>query len=505
MRAVIFRRRQDLLVFAYALLVAAAVLFFCSKSSFGYPINDWSDANIYFTIGKGMVRGQVVYRDLYDHKGPLLYALHALCALISFRDFTGVYLMEICFAALFLTGSHKLMTLYGARRSAWLALPVLALLVYASPSFAQGDSAEELCLPLVVWSLYSILRHFGRGGGRMPARELLWQGVLAGCVFWIKFTISGLHAGLFLALLIYLAVQHDWRGLWSSIGWLVAGFALSCLPWVIYFGANGAISDWLGVYLYDNLFLYSTAEAAPGLVQRIKTMLLCGWEWLRDNPSCSLPLVGGLVWFGWKRPRHEGLAVWLAALVGALGVFVGGKSYPYYGLALAALTPLGLIPVGCVLEGMLARLSPKKLAGCATVLTAGCVGLCSLLSGNMTADYGASFGQPREDTMQYRIAAYLEQTPNATLLNYGFMDAGFYTAAGLVPNVKYFHQTNVPLEEMLSEQLRYLREGLCDYVITRGKQPEWIDERYELIATESSPNFWYDAVYLYRQKSLSVR
>lgn len=43
-----------------------------------------------------------------------------------------------------------------------------------------------------------------------------------------------------------------------------------------------------------------------------------------------------------------------------------------------------------------------------------------------------------------------------------------------MPNVKYFHQTNVPLEEMLDEQLRYIREGVCDYVITRGKQPEWI-------------------------------
>ena len=119
MCAVCSRRRQDAQVLAYALLIAAAVLFFCSKSSFGYPINDWSDANIYFTIGKGMTRGQVVYRDLYDHKGPLLYALHALCALISFWDFTGVYLMEICLAALFLTGAYHLMALYGARRCAW--------------------------------------------------------------------------------------------------------------------------------------------------------------------------------------------------------------------------------------------------------------------------------------------------------------------------------------------------------------------------------------------------
>ena len=168
------------------------------------------------------------------------------------------------------------------------------------------------------------------------------------------------------------------------------------------------------------------------------------------------------------------------------------------------LIPFGLLGLGMVyvarplLFGLYLKLPQPWMDGL-------CVGLCALLSGNMAPEYGASFGQPREDTMQYRIAAYLEQTPGATLLNYGFMDAGFYTAAGLVPNVKYFHQTNVPLQEMLTEQERYLREGRCDYVITRGKQPEWIVERYELIATESSPNFWYDAVYLYRQKSLSSR
>lgn len=505
MCAVCSRRRQDAQVLAYALLIAAAVLFFCSKSSFGYPINDWSDANIYFTIGKGMTRGQVVYRDLYDHKGPLLYALHALCALISFWDFTGVYLMEICLAALFLAGAYHLMALYDARRCAWLMLPVPALVIYASPGFAQGDSAEELCLPLMMWSLYGVLRHFRRGGGRMPAGELVWQGVLAGCVFWIKFTICGVHAGLFLALLVHLAVRRDGRGLWRSLGWLVVGFALSTLPWVIYFGVNAAIHDWLRTYLYDNLFLYSASEEASGLVPRAKAMLRCGWEWVRDNPLCALPIAAGMGWFAWKRPRREALAVWLAAFLGALGIFVGGKSYPYYGLALAALVPLGFLPLGRALEGRLAHLSRRALGSCAAVLTAGCVGLCALLSGNMAPEYGASFGQPREDTMQYRIAAYLEQTPGATLLNYGFMDAGFYTAAGLVPNVKYFHQTNVPLEEMLDEQLRYIREGVCDYVITRGKQPEWIVERYELIATESSPNFWYDAVYLYRQKSLSSR
>ena len=94
-------QKKELRFWAWCMLIAAAVLFFCSKSSPGYPVNDWSDANIYFSIGKGMTEGKVVYRDLYDHKGPLLYALHAVCAWISFSDFTGVFVMEVLLASAF--------------------------------------------------------------------------------------------------------------------------------------------------------------------------------------------------------------------------------------------------------------------------------------------------------------------------------------------------------------------------------------------------------------------
>ena len=94
-------------------------------------------------------------------------------------------------------------------------------------------------------------------------------------------------------------------------------------------------------------------------------------------------------------------------------------------------------------------------------------------------------------------------TDAKTLLNYGFMDAGFYTAAQITPNVKYYHQTNVPLQEMLDEQVRYIHDGVCDYVVTRGRQPEDILKTYDLIAAAETPEgFWYDEVYLYRRKGL---
>ena len=110
---------------------------------------------------------------------------------------------------------------------------------------------------------------------------------------------------------------------------------------------------------------------------------------------------------------------------------------------------------------------------------------------------------PRAQTMQYQFAELVNRTPNATLLNYGFMDAGFYTACDIAPSVKYFHQTNVPLEEMLSEQERYVAEGVTDYVVTRGRQPDSIVLHYTLIATAKAPaDFWYDSVYLFMRKDL---
>ena len=135
--------RQNARVLAYALLVAAAVLFFCSKSSFGYPINDWSDANIYFTIGKGMTRGQVVYRDLYDHKGPLLFILYALGAAISDTSFIGVFALEALSLAAAVYAGWRTVRLFGEGRLTLLAMPLLAAATCCCTAFTQGGSAEE--------------------------------------------------------------------------------------------------------------------------------------------------------------------------------------------------------------------------------------------------------------------------------------------------------------------------------------------------------------------------
>ena len=492
------RQRSQWLRIGYALALSFAVLFFCSKSSPLYPINDWADANVYLTIGKGMTRGMVPYRDLYDHKGPLLFALHALCALISFDSFTGVFLMEVVQAAAFVYIAHRFFECCGLQRMSWIAVTVLAVAAYASYSFSEGDSAEEMAFPFIMGTLYGVAAFIRSGETRMSAKRLVLHGALAGCVFWIKFTMIGLHAGLLLALFIRAWAAGGFQEALRTLGWLIAGFVLSTLPWVLYFGLNGALGDWLKIYLYDNLFLYSAGEGeAVGLAARLKAIVKAGVGWFAHNPGYSLFVLIGLI-SAWKMEKWLRLTVWLMTSLGALAAFIGGKEYVYYGLVLAPAAAPGIAAVCC-------WRAKQRSVRMTVIVCAVLIAFTPMLTQNVNPPFGVPAFEKRENTMQYQMAAVIRETPDATLLNYGFMDAGFYTAAGIVPQVKYFHQTNVPLEEMLEEQIRYIEEGVCDYVVTRGRQPESIHQLYEEVASAPSPNFWYESVHLFRLKSLGNR
>ncbi len=119
-----------------------------------YPTNDWVDTNAFFTVGRGMARGLVPYRDLFEQKGPLVYALHALASLISRQTFLGVYLLEIISLTVYLVLMWKTILLWSERHDHFFAMfPALiiplAFLTVNTHAFALGGSAEEWCLPFM--------------------------------------------------------------------------------------------------------------------------------------------------------------------------------------------------------------------------------------------------------------------------------------------------------------------------------------------------------------------
>ena len=494
---------------AFCLLAAACFLALCSKSSFLYPMNDWVDVNIYITMGKGMHAGKRIYTDLYDQKGPLLFLVYYLLTAVP-NCYLAEYILEVFCFSLFLYCAAQCTTLYVNRWWApYLTVLALAIIIPASNAFAAGGSVEELCLFMMTYSLWRVLAAI-REKRLLITKETIAMGTFAGVILWIKYTMLGFYFGLAVFIIVWYTQTHAGRELMKTIGCFLAGVMMATLPVFVYFAANGTFADLWTAYFYNNLFIYSGiakeyggVSAAQLLYKGAKNML----EFAMRNPVLTVLLAGGGVRFILvaHKERRELFAVLLPALTLTLAVFMTGKSYDYYGLALAAFAPLGCI---AVLE-MLIRIVHVSMRPAIAMVLMGAMTL-----GGLAADYRLSpnttmLFKNREEMPQYRFAKTINMaSEKASLLNYGFLDGGFYYAAGIIPDCRFFCELNIPLPEMKEMQRRYVEEGLVDFVVTYGGMLTWMgvdDSKYTCIDStgefgqKADGSFGVDGYFLYQR------
>lgn len=465
------------------LVCSLAVLAVCSRSSPLYPTNDWVDANVYFTIGRAMHQGLMPYRDLLDQKGPLMYLLHWAAAAISDTSFFGVWLLEVLAGGCFLYACARILLLFCGRGWSLLSLPLLAACVYTSSAFAQGDSAEEFCLPILAVALYFFFSRFRPGTPAPPLWIFVLNGAGAGAIFWIKYTLLGLHFAWMacFALLIWLGGRSLRRALAACAAFLGGMAAISVLILLPY-ALSGVLPDLFQTYFVTNYTAYASAPAHWSTP--LYHLAVCGLETALSNPVWAvLCLAGGLFFLVQRTLLHPAVKAALVCLVFFTGLFIwaGSMGWPYYGFPLSVFTVVGFVCLG----QLVARLPLRLPAGLASVgvlpSLALSLALCMALSSNVP------FMQvQREDLVQTKFAAIIRQEGGQSLLNYGFLDGGFYLSSGISPSCRFFCRLNLKNYQQLEEPVRQMVEqGAFDFIITREEGPlPGMEEHYELVCTE---------------------
>lgn len=476
--------------YVFLLMTAALIITICSKSSPLYLLNDWVDANCFFTVGKSMLHGKVLYRDIFEHKGFYLYALHALGYLISNTSFFGVYLLEIAAAFAFLVYACKIALLFCSDTDVIYLIPILAAFIYGTHAFSHGDSAEEFCLPLLAYALWAGLKAV-RNHETPTLKEFFWVGVTSGCVLWIKYTMLGFYLGWFIVPAYLMVRSRAWKKLAASVAAIALGVGAATLPIIVYFAANGALRDLWQVYFYDNMFVYSSVE---GVKHGTLTNIVRGsYNALQNNGEITLSIILGIAWFGMAKKGVILAQLLCSMLCTAVFVFCGDNQPRYYALVFAAFVPAALPMLGW----LLARV-PESIRRCSRWACPVCGILLALLLNNNA--YMLRY--TKADLPQFAFQKYVDQVDSPTLLNYGFLDGGFYTVYDIVPHCKYFCSLNIKLKEMIKTQNDYVEQGLSDFVVTRGKEIK--SELYECVA-QGKFFFEEDFVYrLYALKSLGI-
>ncbi len=456
-------------LFLYAFFI---MLFFTQSSPF-FALNNWDDANAFFTVGKGMALGLIPYKDLFEQKGPLLYAIYELGYLISHTNFFGVYLLESMAMFFDLLLAFKIAKFYLNWLPAALVSLFFPILILNQSAFYFGGSAEEFAIPFLILFLYLILRHFKLFHGKpFSKRFYIVSGLIIGCMLWIKFTFLGGCIGFYIALFIILAGQRKWRELAKAAFYTLIGLVLSSVPWLIYFGVNHALNDLFAVYFKFNLSTYSSQLTIPDKL--INSALAIGAT-LNKNVESKIMFLIGMADFllTWKyfRSRAEKWMLFSIAVGLILGVYIGGREYVYYFLIVTPLTLFGLIAVGMFLQKS-KRLIPHDTSGKGKWMT---IIFFAIVTIYLCFGYNTNIQSSRfivkKMPVQKQFAAIIDRQKNPTLLNYGFLDGGFYLAAHIEPDVRYFEKQNIDhtlYPENMNAQNQYVREGKTQFVVVRS-------------------------------------
>lgn len=470
---------------------AFVALFIYSKCSPLYPFNDWYDANVFFTMGKGMVKGRVIYAELYDHKGPYLYLLYGIGYLISHCDFYGIFLLEVISLFLFLVFSYRTICLYAERPSLWF-MPVYCIGIVISGAFVHGGSLEEFSLSMLSYALYSILRLLKTG--EIKTGTVVINGFLAGVLFWSKFTLVGAHAVFFLIMVFYFWKAGQRREA-IHLGLVFAGAViLATVPWLIYFGIHNAYASWFGTYLWDNIYSYPTDKFSFGKTLRNIVVLPTAFLIRKGNLMFTAPIILGAVGYLFLPGKITQIGILeritVFAMAGGLaaGQYIGGADQSYYGLPLAIFGILFPICALLLKWTCFSDFAKSPFWGMAVSMVV--LGISSV-AGYPISDNTYLLGVSKAELPQFRFAEQIRQAggEEQTILNYGFLDCGIYTVLDQVPDVYYFCSTNLNYDKIVSVQDKYLKDQITRYVVSWKPyqcdaeellQPSVLTEYYEL-------------------------
>jgi len=259
-----------------------------------YPIG--RDQASFLVIGEGLLRGQRLYRDLWDIKPPGIYAVYAVLSKLFGHVMWSVGFVDIVWLLVISYCIFRFTERYMGAVAAGVTVMVNASWHCANGYLVAAQS--ECFLMLLAFVGYLLVADEGRW---QVARDLA-AGLCLGGGFWLKY-----NALAFLPLLA-LVPYIDWgafnlrprrlrlvvprREWFWRVGVLIAGFLIASGVVVAYFGLTGS---W-AAFRESHLAIAPRYAAAPGRIPGYWTVAaarvllgLGGWTLLATGVSFLIP------------------------------------------------------------------------------------------------------------------------------------------------------------------------------------------------------------------------
>lgn len=265
---------RNVLVGALFTVLAAAVALVRLRTSPLYPpANDVnSDVFVYQVVGNAWVEGRAPYRDVFDVKGPFLFLLFGLFALVRPWSMAAPLVALVLLALASLSLSLAIARMYVRGWAAVACAAAACLVLYLGVSGVPTSfSCEELAVPGVLLMLWLAVRSLR--GERVATAWWLLDGAVMGVLFWSKYQVVAPWFGMVGGMLLLVARrQVGGRRLGRVVLLHVGGFLLATVAVLAWYA--GDLTGALSAYFVAKTQRLDLASELPAQAEYLRSLVV---------------------------------------------------------------------------------------------------------------------------------------------------------------------------------------------------------------------------------------
>lgn len=455
-------------------VVALVVVYMIPPLSPSNPLHYRSDSSVFRMIGTYWLDGMLPYQNLFDHKGPLLYAAYALGVWLHPGKLGVYFVIALCLGVSY-HYLFRIARLFLNRSTSLLVTLTYVIICYA----AFCGCSEDLSLPFVVIPLYYFIRHLKRGDSAASMKAITWLGM--GICFGIILLIRPNNAAVLCATIgfygISMLLNKQYREFMRAAIVCASGAVIPFVPVLGYFYMHGALHDCIyGSYLFNFSF------AGQGIASKSLT------DWLtivKYSAPFWLILIFGRI--AYKNGSLSGICYSAMLTISSLAgiCLIPGKGYLHYFIFYSPCVIFSLICVTLCLKNIrnikiTISAFAASIAAYASYIIYSLIILRYALYGAFMPDAHAKHRSAWEEyhTCQKIQACIPPNELNSVLMYNGQGDIYLYLDAK--PPTRYFM-----LQEFLLSNVPSIRETLEANIVDSA--PKWIIIRHEQYQISALP------------------
>lgn len=207
------------------------------------------DSANFIYIAKEMLKGKILYVDLFDHKSPGIFLINIIGLLLGNKSYWGPWILEyLAISSAAWLGFLLMRKSFGIFPALTATILWLLSLVFL---YTHGNSLEFYGIFFQFLALYFFTKIETKG-------LHLWKFFFIGCAtagsFLLRINLIGVHLIIFVFILYLLLKNSQKRKYFLQICSMLGGVFFCLLPWIIYFSLTNSLEEAFSAAFLANIY-----------------------------------------------------------------------------------------------------------------------------------------------------------------------------------------------------------------------------------------------------------